>query len=388
MGIIRRHKGFAQQKEELVQAIRAFWARFQQHAPEFFAVLDQHPTSPDDVDEKFFEQITPWLENISEGFFFLAGMSDEHTAELILTAEGDVQNFALIEEVVAAAPALDNWKFTALKPAIDIVDTTGIKMQGERFGGDNISFYPEEDPDFPEEINIVIVHADLNEENRHLICTGCNIFLDNYLGERYFATAIDNLRIVGKAEATQEPLPINKLCDFLRSQQARLAANTTNISIMDADDIDLENCRHSLLNICTDGDDGAKILVALVNDTLLGLNAGALYPWVAVFTLSYESDYDLGMPDKKTQKLLAKAEADILAELPPNSGCLNIARATGDGECVFFFACKDFHHIGKVFHYAKRKYVAAFELDCELYKDRYWRTFQHFAHDEEEEESV
>jgi hypothetical protein len=378
-----RRKGFAHQKEELAQAYRTFWARFQQHAPKFFAVLDQNPASPDDVDKKFFGQIASWLENISEGVFFLAGMYDEHTAELILTAEGDLRNFALIEELVAAAPALDDWKFTALKPAIDIENTTGIEMQGKRFGGDNISFYPEEDPDCPEEINIVIVHADLNEENRRLICVGCNIFLDNYLGERYFATAIDNLRIVSKAEATQEPLPINKLHDFLRMLQTRFATDATNIDSMDADHIGPKNCRYFLRTARITGKDGnQKSMAALINNTLLSLNAGALYPWVAALILPYESHNDSGMPDKKTQALLDMVEADMLTELPPDSGCLNIARETGDGERVFYFACKDFHHIGKVFHYLSKKYAKEFETDCKLYRDRYWRTFQHFVRDD------
>ncbi|GHU14055.1 hypothetical protein FACS189441_2870 [Betaproteobacteria bacterium] len=372
---MKNTKGFARQKEALTQACHEFWKRFQQHAAEFFAVLDQG--TPDDVDEKFFRKIAPWLENISNEFFYLAGMYDEHTAELILTAEGNLKNFVLVETLVDAAPALKNWKITALKPPDDDENQVIHLEEGLKFGADNLSFYLEEDPDYPEEINVVVVDADFNEDNQERIRFGCNLFLDNYLGERYFATAIDNLRVVGEAEATYEPLPINKLKGLLLTQQTRFAASHTHIDDIDVDAIDLDHGDHySLLEGRLNN---TKLIVALVNDRLLNLNVGALYPWVAVLTLPYESQGDSGMPDKKTLKLLDEAEEEILAELSPNSGCLYIARETGNDERTLYFANEDFRAISQFFYYAQKKYAEAFELDCELYKDRYWRTFRRFV---------
>ncbi|MDR1889204.1 MAG: DUF695 domain-containing protein [Zoogloeaceae bacterium] len=382
-------KGFVRQKEELALACREFWLYFRQHAPEFFAVINQNRRdAPADVDEKFFQKIAPLLEKISDGFFFLAGKYDEHTAELILTAEGNLKIFALIETLVAAAPALENWKITALKPPIDI-ENCCILMGDQRFDKDNISFYLEENPEYPEEINLVVIHADLDEDNRKEITLGCDVFLDNYLGERYFATAIDNLRIEDKAEATHEPLPVDKLQGYLLTQQTRFAANITDTDSMDADAIDPEHYRYSLLEIRRNDaphDDDAsagseKVIVALVNDTLLNLNAGALYPWIAVLILPYASHNESGMPDEKTQQLFERVEEDLLAELPPDSGCLYIIRETGDSERALYFACRDFREISQTCYYAQQKYAEAFKLDCELYKDRYWRTFQRFTHD-------
>lgn len=44
-------------------------------------------------------------------------MYNASTAELVVTADGDIKTFVWVEELIAAAPKLANWKFTALKPA-------------------------------------------------------------------------------------------------------------------------------------------------------------------------------------------------------------------------------------------------------------------------------
>ena len=49
-------------------------------------------------------------------------MYDDKTAELIITAESDIKTFVFVEELIDEAPVLKGWKFTALKPALPMVD--------------------------------------------------------------------------------------------------------------------------------------------------------------------------------------------------------------------------------------------------------------------------
>jgi hypothetical protein len=51
--------------------------------------------------------------------FFLTGMYNDDTVELVLTADGAVKNIVFVEELVNSAPKIEGWKFTALKPALD-----------------------------------------------------------------------------------------------------------------------------------------------------------------------------------------------------------------------------------------------------------------------------
>jgi hypothetical protein len=49
-------------------------------------------------------------------------MYDENTVELVLTADGNTKNIVFVEELVEQAPRIEGWKFTALKPALQIED--------------------------------------------------------------------------------------------------------------------------------------------------------------------------------------------------------------------------------------------------------------------------
>jgi hypothetical protein len=187
-------KNIFAKKEDAIQSYGDFWVWFQQHEKTFFKVVQQHSN----IERDFLDQIAPKLQQLQEGFFFLTGMYSDDTAELILTADGAVRNMVFVEELVAAAPQIAGWRFTALKPAAE-KEAYEIRMDGYSFNTDNLSFYANEVPECPDEIDITVVHADLNEDNKKTVTTGTFIFLDNYLGELNFAVAIDRLTVVGKA---------------------------------------------------------------------------------------------------------------------------------------------------------------------------------------------
>lgn len=116
-------------------------------------------------------------------------MYNDNIAELVLTPDGNVKNIVFVEELVKVAPTLSNWKFTALKPALDLKDVR-INMAGFVFDKDSLSFYSNAHRDFPDEIDITIIHRDFNEEDKSLLINGTYIFLDNYLGELNSVTTI------------------------------------------------------------------------------------------------------------------------------------------------------------------------------------------------------
>ncbi len=105
-----------------------FWDWFQKSENAFFRAVktDSH------VEDIFFEPLSQKLNQIKEDFYFLVGMSDENEAELILTADGLIKNFVFIEELVAHAPTLKNWKITALKPSMPHPEMS-IQMEGFNF---------------------------------------------------------------------------------------------------------------------------------------------------------------------------------------------------------------------------------------------------------------
>ena len=198
-------KNLFRKKEEPIRNYSDFWNWFQQHEKEFFHAIK----NKQDIGSSFFDKISAKLEQLKKEYFFVVGMCDENTAELILTADGNVNQIVFVEELVATAPRLRNWKFTALKPAMDI-ENVNIGMSGYDFNADNIYFYENETPDYPDEIDISIVHEELNKQNSELVSNGTYIFLENYLGELNFLTHIDNISLVEKKAAKKPLVFLNK----------------------------------------------------------------------------------------------------------------------------------------------------------------------------------
>ena len=85
------------------------------------------------------------------------------------------------------------------------------------------------------------------------------------------------------------------------------------------------------------------------------------------------------MPHKDDYQLLDSIQEEILQELKDQDGYLNIGRQTADNERELYFAGKDFRLPSKVFYNILQAYSDRFEIEYEIYKDKYWQSFEKFA---------
>lgn len=113
-----------------------FWSWFVKNEKNFFNAVKKQSS----IEEKFFDKLSPKLNELKEGFFFLTGMMNDNTVELVLTAHGIIKNFVFVEQLVKDAPEIKGWKFTALKPSFE-QENFSIKMFSYEFNTDNIYFY-------------------------------------------------------------------------------------------------------------------------------------------------------------------------------------------------------------------------------------------------------
>ena len=342
-----------------------FWHWFSQHERSFFHVVKTGERVPED----FFEVLSPALDRVKEGFYMQTGMFDDDTAELIISAEGAIENIGFVEELIHAAPALAGWKFTALKTATDIADTT-ITMAGFEFNTDTLTFYSNVVAAYPDEIDLVVVHQDYTKEHHATLSNGVYIFLETYLGELDFATSIDQITVMGAAEAKQPLVPIEKLKDFLLWRQKEFVEK-------------YEGLRHQ-----TDEDTYATFeaeresgnrLVAIMNTDLLAWDAKASHPWVVVVAVPYDGTDRAGMPDETTYALLNELEDALIAELPDVDGYLNLGRETANSQREIYFACQDFRKPAKVLYDFQTRYADTLDMTYEIYKDKYWQSFERFS---------
>lgn len=350
-------------KQEPIKTYNDFWKWFQENERSFFKAVKNHRN----IEKEFFDKLSPKLADLKDGYFYLTGMLDDHTAELILTADGTIKNIAFVEELVDAAPSIPGWQFTSLKPPLDI-ENVRIDMAGYTFDSDTLSFYPNDWTDYPDEIDITIVHKNYNGDEQSSITNGTYIFLDNFIGELNSVTTIDSVKVIGKEQAEKELIPIEKLKDFLLWRQKEFIekyegtsqnTDTTEFSILEAE---LES--------------GNK-LIATINTDILNWEKKASHPWIATLEIPYDGQSNNGMPDDTAYQLLDEIENKVLEQLKDFDGFINIGRQTADNLREVYFACKDFRKPSKVLHQLTKDYPNI-DIKYDIYKDKYWRSFNRF----------
>lgn len=352
-------------KEQPVKSYSDFWNWFEQNEKKFYKVLKEQGN----INKVFFDKLAPKLNELKDGFWFLAGMYDDNTAELILTADGIIKNIVFVEELVQSAPKMNNWKITALKQPSDL-NQYGIEMDGYKFDESKMDFYSTDHKQMPDEIDITITHKDFNEENRATMTNGVYLALDNSLGELNSVTTIDNVNIIHPKDATSDLIPLEKLKDFLIWREKEFVEK-------------YKGFRHNTENDSYSGLDATLKnglpLVAVINTDLLNWDSKASHPWIAVMEIKYDGKNNNGMPDNSTYQLLNEIEDKIMDELKDSDGYLNIGRQTADSVREVYFACIEFRKPSKVLNEIKKEYKNKIELDFDIYKDKYWQSFNRFS---------
>ncbi|HMI63019.1 MAG TPA: DUF695 domain-containing protein [Puia sp.] len=349
-------------KKELVTDTESFWKWFQSHERSFHAAVNGEKP----INEVFLDHLMPKLEQLNAWFACSAGMTDTKTAELIITAQGDIKTFVFAEELVAAAPVITGWKFTALKPPTGLA--ISIEMDGYTFNDKKMSFISRDNGEYPDEIELTMVHRDLSEENKDIITNGTFIFLDNALGELNTATLIDNIQIAAPEEVQEELIPLEKLQDFLTWKEKEFVEKYNGAR---------HNTQSDSYSILEAKDEKGLPSIALVNQELLDWDAKASHPWMMVIELSYKP-INNGMPDKGISAALNRFEDELVRLLADSEGYLNLGRDTYNSKRSIYFACKEFRHASKTVHGLLQKYSGEVEITYDIYKDKYWRTMNRY----------
>lgn len=352
------------EKETRIHSYTDFWKWFQENESTFFYVVKNHGN----VDKVFFKKLSPKLKQIRNDIFFVTGMCEDDQAELILTPDGQIDNIVFVEELVAAAPKIARWKFTALKPPMGI-DNVKISMSGLDFSDENIHFYANELPNFPDEIDLTIVYDDFTKAQEAKAINGVYIFLDNFLGELNFIEKIDSLKITAPSDDQPELVPIEKLKQYLNWRQKEFIEKYEGLKH------DTENDTYSLLR--AELKNGLPLL-AVVNTDLLKWDKKASHPWILAIEITYDGSKNNGLPDNETLEKLTEIEDLFLASLKDTKGYLNIGRQTAENVRTIYFACKEFRHSSKVAAKLQTRFKGEYKMKYEFYKDKYWRSFDRF----------
>ena len=138
---------------------------------------------------------------------------------------------------------------------------------------------------------------------------------------------------------------------------------------------DTENDAYSMLEAELES---GNMLLAVVNMNLLNWDRQASHPWLAIMRIKYDGSGSNGMPNGTDFETLGNIEDEIMTFLEDKDGYLNVGRQTAENERELFFACKDFRKPAKVFNEIQKKFGEKYEIAFDIYKDKYWQTFEKF----------
>jgi hypothetical protein len=355
---------FGTKKPEATLTTDEFWTWFSGQAAAFHQIVK----SRENVDDRFLEKLMPRLQSINPGFYCLTGMLDDDMAELIVTSDGVIKLFAFVEDFVQSAPAIQGWKFTALKPPAD-TKSFSLEYNGYAFNSDNIRFCYNQEDLYPDEIDISLIYENYNEENKDRVVQGCWLFIENSIGEMNMATMLDDVKVIPGCPNGMKAIPIYKLEEFITWREKELVEKYEGTYLSsDAD-------TYSIMN-ATDAD-GLPV-VASINQNILEWDAKASHPWMLVIEIPYDGEGRNGMPEKKTTDLMNQFEDELTAQLPHSAGYLHLGRETYNSKREIYFACKEFRIVSRAVARHIAQYQHRLAASYEIYKDRYWRSLDHF----------
>lgn len=347
----------------------AFWTWF---ASKETAFRDAVQTR-EGIEERMFNPVAAQLNPIYPGILLLCGLHPDGDVELIFTADGAVRSIPFIEALIQAAPGLRGWRFTALKPPVPFPGFS-IEMGGYSFSDTNIWFFPVSSQTEPDLIDITLVYADYNAEDHDLILNGCCILLDNYLGELSFNTQVDMLQVTGSCGDQPELIALGKLQDYLRWREKEFVERYDGVKYDNASDA------YAVMEARTAED---LPVVALVNSTLLGWDGHASHPWILELRITYDTAERNGMPDERASAALDALGSRLLDALPETGGYLQMVRETGGNIRTLYYACREFRTPSVVSHQLSVMPPAGLTVRYEIYKDKYWRSFDRYRRAEE-----
>jgi hypothetical protein len=164
-----------------------FWTWFGENQSTFYEIEEMY-------DKDLYMQLQSKLREFHPQLSFqIGGKIGDNTRTLTITANGILENFSKVEELVSQAPIFQNWNITAFKPA----DGFEIKVNvgGIIFDPKKLRFVPIELVEYPDLSAIRVYMPEYDEEKIELFKIGMHALLEACLGEKEAATKINYVDI-------------------------------------------------------------------------------------------------------------------------------------------------------------------------------------------------
>jgi hypothetical protein len=169
------------------KATQEFWRWFTENCSRFRSMQAASREKP-------LDEIMEHLHEIHEGLFFEVSEPQDGICDFVITAEGRKSLFSLVDEIIAAAPSLKGWTFTALRPPMGF--GFAIDYGKVHLDPDELWFLPLSAGENEDHLGLQIGIPKLKKRDEEEALNASRILLDTGLGERRSAETIEHVEVV------------------------------------------------------------------------------------------------------------------------------------------------------------------------------------------------
>jgi hypothetical protein len=356
--------------DEHTDTAAAFWQWFIENEHRFTVLGKSESEQALSFLEELIEHMVPfnpWLKA-------LAGPYNDEKYELIITSDGDVALFSKVEELVQAAPAINNWVITAHKPALGFEEIS-IELYEREFSAGTTQFYPVIQENYPDEVAIVVTHVDYNEEEDDQFQAGSKIYLENGLGELNTATKIDHYETGPIPGAGTDIIPITKLAEYLNWREKEFVEKYESVNT--------ERPEEAFYVLEAEDGDGKPVL-ATIDAGFKTWPLRPAFPWMVQVDILYKGD-NSGLPTEKQLQELQVIEDQIISLLPDDGTLYYIGHKTYDNYRSIYFYANEYRKNAALLHRYVENSPLEYDVMFFIRKDKYWHTMEPYFNAQGEE---
>lgn len=146
---------------------------------------------------------------------------------MTISANGNTELFSIVEQIIAKAPKVAGWKFTAFRQRLGSEQLKSMKLKANGFELDpgDMKFYPVIKGD---ELDIIIYVNGVTDKNYNQVAYGGLLILDNILGEYDCVTKVNSYDFhpMPESKAEQDSLmPLLEIAGFVDNFHSSRAKN-------------------------------------------------------------------------------------------------------------------------------------------------------------------
>ena len=200
-----------------------FWSWFKEHSVDYLHLNDNDTN--EEKKEELLDGLLEELHRYCNQLYFEIGGAPGEDQELVITAEGKVDYFKNVEELVNRAPHIENWNFTAFLQPQDL-DYTSNFGDVELKPGDTW-FLPLNSKSKPMSIGlrICVPNYEILKDSKWLKAAVFKI-LDHVLGEESFALDVNHVEISNLPENPEDKgmMELKDLKAFIKWKKSKLSS--------------------------------------------------------------------------------------------------------------------------------------------------------------------